>query len=82
MNCSKIQKFASGDESLEVASQSGRSLSLNDEDLRTAIETNSKLTCRKLATTFNVSLILLRTCFFNFSHEKWQKLLWTPNILL
>lgn len=46
-----FQKFASGDGSLENTSRSGRSLSMNGEDLRTAIETNSKLTCRKLPTS-------------------------------
>jgi len=38
-----FQKFASGNESLEDTPQSGRPLSLNDENLRIAIKTNSKL---------------------------------------
>lgn len=56
-----FQKFASGDASLEVIPRSRKPLYLNDEDLRTEIETNLKLICREHASTFNVNEETIRS---------------------
>uniref|UniRef100_A0A1I7X1Z2 ABC transmembrane type-1 domain-containing protein n=1 Tax=Heterorhabditis bacteriophora TaxID=37862 RepID=A0A1I7X1Z2_HETBA len=48
-----FQKFPLGVESLQDAPRTGRPLSLNYEDLRIAIETNSKLICVELSNILN-----------------------------
>jgi len=50
----RFQKFASGDESLDDITRSRRPLSLDDDDLRTTIEMDSKLTCKGLEVKFHV----------------------------
>ena len=52
--------------------QSGRPLSLNDENLRIAIETNSKLACRELASIFNVNKWIIKcvSLMFNMENSK------------
>ena len=50
-----FQKFHSGNETLEDEPQAGQPISLNNGDLKVAIESDSCLTCHKLAFRFNVS---------------------------
>ena len=50
-----IQKFCSGNETLEDEPQAGRPISLNNDDLNAAIESDLSLTCHELALRFHVS---------------------------
>ena len=43
-----FQKFSSGDENLEDAPRSGRPISISNDELRKAVESNSNLTCHEL----------------------------------
>ena len=47
--------FRSGNETLEDEPRAGRPISLNNGDLKAAIESDSCLTCHELASRFNVS---------------------------
>ena len=58
-----FQKFRSGNETLKDEPRAGRPISLNNGDLKATIESDSCLTCHKLASKFNVSNETIRTSF-------------------
>uniref|UniRef100_A0A1I7WQ18 Histone-lysine N-methyltransferase SETMAR n=1 Tax=Heterorhabditis bacteriophora TaxID=37862 RepID=A0A1I7WQ18_HETBA len=68
-------------ESLEDAPRSERPLSLNDEDLRTAMKTNSKLTCGEYDNTFNVNEETIRQ-HFHQPGKRWKLSKWVPHSLI
>ena len=49
-----FQKFRSGNETLEDEPRAGQPISLNNSNLKAAIESDSCLTCHELASKFNV----------------------------
>ena len=50
-----FQKFQSGNKTLEDKLRAGQQISLHNGNLKAAIESDSYLTCRELASRFNVS---------------------------
>ncbi|OWR48199.1 SETMAR protein [Danaus plexippus plexippus] len=50
-----FKKFVSGNESLDDEPRSGRPSTINNEDIKLAIEQDSSQTCQALALQFNVS---------------------------
>ena len=50
----RFQKFRAGNETLEDEPRAGRPISLNNDDLKAAIESDSCLSCHELASRFHV----------------------------
>ncbi|KHJ88895.1 hypothetical protein OESDEN_11300, partial [Oesophagostomum dentatum] len=50
-----LKKFSSGNENLEDEPRSGRPSTVNNEDIKLAIEQDSSQTCQDFALKFNVS---------------------------
>lgn len=75
-----FKKFTSGDESLEDEVRSGRPSTLDDDDLRTMIETNSSMTCQMLAEAFHVSDETIRIHLHKIG-KKWKLSKWIPHEL-
>ena len=57
-----FQKFRSGNETLEDEPRAGRPISLNNDNLKAAIESDLCLTCHKLASRFHVSDETITLC--------------------
>ena len=75
-----FKKFATGDESLEDETRAGRPLTLDIEELRTMIETNSQLTCQMLAERFQVSDETIRLHLHKLG-KTWKLSKWVPHPL-
>jgi [histone H3]-lysine36 N-dimethyltransferase SETMAR len=75
-----FKKFALGDQSLEDNARSGRPSSLDIDELRTVIETNSNLTCQMLAEEFQVSDETIRIHLHKIG-KKWKLSTWVPHAL-
>lgn len=66
-----FQKFHCGNETLEDEPWAGQPISLNNEDLKAAIKSDSGLTCHELASRFNVSDETIRLHLHQLG-EKWK----------
>lgn len=76
--CQKwFKKFASGDECLEDKPRSGRPSTINDDDIKLAIEQDSSQTCQALALRFNVSDETVRMHLHHLG-KRWKLSKWVP----
>ena len=72
-----FQKFRSGNGTLEDEPRAGRPISLNNDNLKAAIESDLSLTCHKLASRFHVSDETIRLHLHQLG-KRWNISSWVP----
>ena len=75
-----FKKFSSGDENLDDAPRSGRPISISNDELRKAVESNSNLTCHELGLKFHVNEETIRLHMHQIG-KRWKLSKWVPHDL-